>query len=209
MILINEAMPRLESLVATEMPTRSVRERSLVLIPDGLSTRWHAPTGQPKCFHIHVPRSLRDAWTEEMRPGPVRPPVNAGTPEIESLFTRIGAELRSDDTLRKLKLQGLALAAVAACYRMGGLRVPRTPCHFSRTFKAVTGQSPYAFVVQVRVARVKGQHLSGRGTPADIAMDCGFAIQSHMTETFRRTTGLSPARRLREQRRSVPKGSRR
>lgn len=74
-----------------------------------------------------------------------------------------------------------------------------SPSHFSRAFKAETGQSPYAFVVQARVARVKQQLLSGRGTLADIAMDCGFASQSHMTETFRRTTGLPPARWLREQ----------
>jgi AraC family transcriptional regulator len=73
-----------------------------------------------------------------------------------------------------------------------------SPSHFSRAFRAETGQSPYAFVLQTRVDRVKDHLRLNRRTLAEIALDCGFASQSHMTETFRRATGLPPARWLRE-----------
>jgi AraC-like DNA-binding protein len=71
--------------------------------------------------------------------------------------------------------------------------------HFARAFRAETGISPYAFVVQARVKRAKDQLLNSRRSLAEIAIDCGFATQSHMTETFRRVTGLPPARWLRVQ----------
>jgi AraC-like DNA-binding protein len=85
----------------------------------------------------------------------------------------------------------VCLEDMAAC-------VGLSPSHFSRAFKAETGQSPYAFVVEARIARVKDRLLNSRRTLAEIAIDCGFATQSHMTETFRRATGLPPARWLRE-----------
>ncbi|MCY1707267.1 helix-turn-helix domain-containing protein [Pannonibacter sp. SL95] len=75
--------------------------------------------------------------------------------------------------------------------------------HFARAFRAETGISPYAYVVQARVARVKAELLHSRRTLSEIALDCGFATQSHMTETFRRATGLPPARWLRAQGRNV------
>jgi AraC family transcriptional regulator len=85
----------------------------------------------------------------------------------------------------------VCLQDMAACIGL-------SPSHFSRAFKAELGLSPYAFVVQARVERVKDQLLRGRRSLAEIAIDCGFATQSHMTETFRRATGLPPARWLRE-----------
>jgi AraC family transcriptional regulator len=86
----------------------------------------------------------------------------------------------------------VCLEDMAACIGL-------SPSHFARAFRAETGISPYAFVVQARVARVKDQLLRGRKSLAEIAIDCGFATQSHMTETFRPATGLPPARWLREQ----------
>lgn len=69
-----------------------------------------------------------------------------------------------------------------------------SPGHFSRAFKLETGLSPYAWVLQLRVERVKSQLLTTRMTLAEIATSCGFATQSHMTESFRRVTGLPPRR---------------
>jgi AraC family transcriptional regulator len=94
----------------------------------------------------------------------------------------------------------VCLQDMAACIGL-------SPSHFARAFRAETGISPYAFVVQARVERVKDQLLRGRRSLAEIAIDCGFATQSHMTETFRRATGLPPARWLREHGRDTEGGT--
>lgn len=85
----------------------------------------------------------------------------------------------------------VCLEDMAAC-------VGLSPAHFSRAFRAEMGVSPYAWVVQARVERVKEALLNSRKPLAEIALQCGFASQSHMTETFRRATGLPPARWRRE-----------
>lgn len=85
----------------------------------------------------------------------------------------------------------VCLSAMAGCIGL-------SPSHFSRAFRAETGVSPYAFVVQARVERVKARLLDSRRALSEIALDCGFATQAHMTETFRRATGLPPMRWLRE-----------
>ncbi|NBN64812.1 AraC family transcriptional regulator [Pannonibacter tanglangensis] len=235
-IHFQETMPRLDRQVAPPLPARTIHSRSLTLIPEGLATSWHCATGQPLCLHIHVPRSLREQWMEELGNAPLTPLINCRATELDDLFARITAELRGAGAFRQLKLQGLVLAAVAACYRLGGphgattsgqamtaarLRRVRayveenldrevciedlagciglSPSHFSRAFRAEVGMSPYAWVVQARIERVKERLLTTRKSLAEIAMDCGFGNQSHMTETFRRCVGLPPARWLREQ----------
>jgi AraC family transcriptional regulator len=69
--------------------------------------------------------------------------------------------------------------------------------HFSRAFKASTGQSPYAFALTRRVLRAR-QLLSTEMPLADIALAVGFASQSHLTEHFRRVLGITPGRIRRE-----------
>jgi AraC family transcriptional regulator len=69
-----------------------------------------------------------------------------------------------------------------------------SPWHFVRVFKAATGQTPYAWVVSRRVDRVKQALQQGHGTLSEVATACGFASQSHMTEVFRRTVGVTPGR---------------
>jgi AraC-like DNA-binding protein len=65
--------------------------------------------------------------------------------------------------------------------------------HFSRAFKAATGQSPYAFALARRVLRAR--QLLGTEMPlAEIALTVGFASQSHLTEHFRRLVGVTPGR---------------
>jgi AraC family transcriptional regulator len=65
--------------------------------------------------------------------------------------------------------------------------------HFSRAFKAATGQSPYAFAVGRRVLRA--QQLLTTDLPlAEIALAVGFSSQSHLTEHFRRIVGVTPGR---------------
>jgi AraC family transcriptional regulator len=72
--------------------------------------------------------------------------------------------------------------------------------HFSRSFKRAVGIAPYQYLMQQRVERVKQlleqQSLAkppGTGIAiSTIALDCGFANQTHLTKVFRQMTGMTP-----------------
>lgn len=81
-----------------------------------------------------------------------------------------------------------ALAAVA------GL----SPFHFSRTFKLATGESPYHYVGLRRLARAQRLLSDSQLSLVQIALECGFASQSHFTSVFSKVIGTSPGRYRRE-----------
>lgn len=60
-----------------------------------------------------------------------------------------------------------------------------------KAFKSEWGIPPYAYLTNVRVRRAASLLREGR-QPADVAHECGFADQSHLTRTFKRSLGLTP-----------------
>ena len=66
--------------------------------------------------------------------------------------------------------------------------------HFSRAFRSTLGTSPMAYVAARRVERAKQMMLASAESLADVALDCGFADQSHLNRQFRRTVGMTPGR---------------
>ncbi|GAB2791471.1 AraC family transcriptional regulator [Dyella kyungheensis] len=62
----------------------------------------------------------------------------------------------------------------------------------TRQFKRMFGLSPHAYLVRLRL-RVARALLAGGGTPSQVALDVGFADQSHMGRWFQRAYRLSPA----------------
>ncbi len=86
----------------------------------------------------------------------------------------------------------LSLADIAAA---SGLSIDR----FRRDFKAATQMSPHQFVIRRRVDRARALITASRNPRlAEIALACGFADQSHLSTTFRRVLGVSPARFARQ-----------
>jgi AraC-like DNA-binding protein len=65
--------------------------------------------------------------------------------------------------------------------------------HFSRCFKQTFGTSPHAFVVRRRVELAAGYMLQTDAPLCDIAIQCGFADQPHLSKRFREATGWTPA----------------
>ncbi|HEX7856166.1 MAG TPA: AraC family transcriptional regulator [Sphingobium sp.] len=66
--------------------------------------------------------------------------------------------------------------------------------YFVRAFANSVGMSPYAWLLRKRVDRSKIL-LQQTGLPlAHIALECGFADQSHFTKIFARMEGTTPAR---------------
>jgi AraC family transcriptional regulator len=67
-----------------------------------------------------------------------------------------------------------------------------SPYHFARLFRQTTGESPHQFVLRQRIERAQ-RLLQGRDVPlARVAVESGFANQSHLTQAFKRYLGLTP-----------------
>ncbi len=65
--------------------------------------------------------------------------------------------------------------------------------HLIKTFRRVTGVSPYAYLILLRVNRARS--MLDAGLPiTEAAFSCGFSDQSHLTRTFRRAFGTPPGR---------------
>jgi AraC family transcriptional regulator len=63
---------------------------------------------------------------------------------------------------------------------------------FARLFKISTGMPPYKWSLDARIRRAQDLMLLGKDSISDIAIQTGFADQSHFTKTFRRATGATP-----------------
>lgn len=64
--------------------------------------------------------------------------------------------------------------------------------HFTRAFRGSTGMSPHAWLLNLRIEKTKQLLANSRRPLADIALECGFADQSHLTRVFQRSVGVTP-----------------
>jgi AraC family transcriptional regulator len=111
-------------------------------------------------------------------PKRTRPPTHRrlGQQQIERLRDFVSANLRSD----------IALTSLAAVCGLNNEE-------FMRAFKVTTGISPYQYVLALRIAHARDLLCDPSWTLPDIAAQCGFSHQQHLTSTFRRFTGRTPA----------------
>lgn len=84
---------------------------------------------------------------------------------------------------RKIKVEDIAGAA-------GGI----SACHFAHGFTAALGQSPHQYILEHRLRSAREMLLHTTDRLAEIACATGFSDQAHMTETFRRKIGVTPAK---------------
>jgi AraC family transcriptional regulator len=66
--------------------------------------------------------------------------------------------------------------------------------HFIKSFRASTGLTPHQWLQTQRVQHARQLLSDTSMTIADIAMQCGFADQSHLTRVFLHQVGATPAR---------------
>lgn len=67
-----------------------------------------------------------------------------------------------------------------------------SPFHFARVFRRATGLPPHAWLKQRRLQQARVLLRSGC-TPLSVAMQLGFADQSHLTRQFKQAYGVGPA----------------
>ena len=65
--------------------------------------------------------------------------------------------------------------------------------HFNRAFKQSTGDSPHHYIIRNRAAMAKDLLVQTSRALADIALDVGFADQSHFCRTYAAITGETPS----------------
>jgi AraC family transcriptional regulator len=68
------------------------------------------------------------------------------------------------------------------------------PVHLSRVFRRWMGQGIGEYVHRLRIRAACEQMIQSEVPIAEIGLAVGFADQSHFTRSFRRVTGMSPAR---------------
>ncbi|HEY9664595.1 MAG TPA: AraC family transcriptional regulator, partial [Allocoleopsis sp.] len=67
-----------------------------------------------------------------------------------------------------------------------------SPTYFASLFKRAIGTSPHQYVIQQRVEKAKEMLSKTDLAIADIALQVGFSSQSHLTQQFKRVTGITP-----------------
>jgi AraC family transcriptional regulator len=106
--------------------------------------------------------------------GRARHPNGLDPRRLERTLRYINEHLRDEITVEEL-------ASAASLSRF----------HFSRMFKATTGQSPSRFISHLRLELAK-LLLSQGASIADAAFDCGFSSESNFIRSFRRAVGVTP-----------------
>ena len=102
---------------------------------------------------------------------------------------RGGLSARQEARVRDLmlsELQGdVSLARLAAICDL-------SERHFCRAFKHSVGASPHRWLLQKRIERAQVMLKDSNAAISQIALDCGFAGQSHLGRVFTKVVGTSP-----------------
>jgi AraC family transcriptional regulator len=113
-----------------------------------------------------------------------RPATAAEPEEITQTLThrqlnRI-IEFLQDNLNRDLSLEVLAQQTGFSAY------------HFAHLFRQTTGESPHQFVLRQRIERAQHLLKETEAPLSQIALEVGFANQSHFSRIFKRYLGLTP-----------------
>lgn len=154
--------------------------------------------------------------------GRFRRTIGLTSPAMAGIAIKLHAEFRHPDALSALVLDALMSEMFVTAERIRDEgRVPRWlsdvhgvidrrfdepltmralaewadvhPGHLARAFRRQYGLTVGEQIRVRRIAYVR-QRLESKSSLQAIAQDAGFADQSHMTRTFRRATGITPAR---------------
>lgn len=113
-----------------------------------------------------------------LQAAPAKSAVQA-TPALHALYASVLERMAAEHC------QALGIAELAD-------GIGRTPLRFLREFTSLVGMTPHAFLVEQRLQTARALMASDAGPLAHIALDSGFAHQSHMGLAFRKHLGMTP-----------------
>ncbi|WP_175773824.1 helix-turn-helix domain-containing protein [Burkholderia multivorans] len=148
------------------------------VIPAGLPGRW---TDSADCRILHI--TLDDAFVRRTAEQLELTPSRA---QIRRRMLSPQAAARVIDYVDAHLDRRLTLTELAA---LVSISVP----HFKVLFRETIGMPVHQYVVRRRVERAKALLLEGRLTLSQIALEAGFAHQSHMANWMNRVLGATPA----------------
>jgi AraC-like DNA-binding protein len=148
------------------------RWEHVVMAPGSL---WINPDGRPFSHRIAQPCHYGGHYATRRR-SLARVRGGLGGLRRRRLLDHVEAHLGEDLALSRLS-------------EVAGL----SPFHLSREFKRATGETLHRFVMGRRLERARDALRSGATPIAQIALDLGFADQSHLTRLFRLRFGTTPA----------------
>jgi AraC-like DNA-binding protein len=102
---------------------------------------------------------------------------------IEELNRRM---LRARDAMDRAYAEPLDVRAVAAVAHA-------SPAHFSRTFRAVFGETPHRYLQRRRVERAMFLLRETDRSVTDVCFDVGFTSLGTFSRTFREIVGETPS----------------
>jgi AraC family transcriptional regulator len=108
---------------------------------------------------------------------PLSPPIRGG---LAAWQVRRAKEILTANLDGRVPLNEVARAC--------GLSVS----YFARAFRRSVGVAPHNWLLTLRVEVAKQKLRDGRLSLRDVALACGFADQSHLTQAFTRIVGVSP-----------------
>lgn len=68
-----------------------------------------------------------------------------------------------------------------------------SPCHFKRVFKEYTGQTPYQYLLNIRMEKAKEVLRKNENSIDDVARQCGYVNSGHFSMAFKRNMKVSPS----------------
>lgn len=160
-----ERLPRLSSLVLEQS---TVNERFLAVC-DSLAQGDGALASESLLMAVLVETLLRTA---------------DGHPALPKLGHEPRAVRHVQEYLREHLASNVGLDTLAG---LTGL----SRFHLIRVFRAATGLAPHAWQLQLRIHWAKVLLTQGRSL-VDVALETGFADQSHFTRKFKQVVGLPP-----------------
>jgi AraC-like DNA-binding protein len=159
---------------------------------------WHAARRPQPEDRLYAESLTAGLWLR-LRGRPQLPPaLPAETPAAKPLAPK---QLDTVVALMRERLgESLRLEQMASAVGMSA-------DHFARRFAATTGTTPHRYLMNLRVQRARRLLERSDMPVAQIAVNCGFSSQAHMTATFRQLVGVTPARWRRNQRRADAQGT--
>jgi len=162
------------------LPKIGVQDRSMAWLLHSLKEALYEPGGHSNLKAAHISRVLAaDILCKHIAPPHERPTAQD---RLTATQAKLVADYIREHLSSKILLKDLTALT------------GESQTIFIRRFNVSFGLSPHRYVIETRIDRAR-KLLEKSDLPIlQIAAQCGFADQAHLTVTFKRIVGMTPAR---------------